>query len=178
MERATTWRSSRAGRWLALWAQRLGWTLLYGLLVCGSAFVLFVLPDFVWPEDVGLIVGWPALDRVLGTSLFVGLPLGLLVVAFLIGVRLRSTWWGFGPPLAFGLAFFVLLLFTMWIPPPGGIEGWSWTIFGLMLAGMIAVIPCSLAGLAGVWWGKRRHGGDSGPERLRSGGDASTERRR
>jgi hypothetical protein len=109
-----------------------------------------------------------------------GLLLGLLVVAFLIGVRFRATWWGFGPPLAFGLALFAVLLYIRWNPPPPGIgfEGWSWAIAAWMIYGLIVVIPCSLAALAGVWWGKRRHAAAPGAETLGSGGNASTEQRR
>jgi hypothetical protein len=173
VERVTTWQPS-------LWAQWLGWTLLYGLLVCGTTLFSFFLPDFVLPENRATkLVGVP-LKEIFGW-LPLGLLLGLLVVAFLIGVRFRSTWWGLGPPLAIGLAFFMILRITMLIPlPPGAsrYEGWSWTIFALMILGMIAMIPCSLAGLAGVWWGNRRHAADPRSERARSKGDASTEQRR
>jgi hypothetical protein len=106
-----------------------------------------------------------------------GLLLDLLAVAFLIGVHLRSAWWGFGLPLGIGLAFFVFVLYITWTPPPPtiGFEGWTWTFVGVMMLGIILVIPCSLAALAGVWWGKRRHDADPGPECVRSGSDTSTE---
>jgi hypothetical protein len=148
MERATTWRSSWWARWLALWARLLGWTLLYNLVLCGVLVVVFACP-------VETVVLW-------------GLLLGLLVVAFLIGVRFRSTLWGLGPPLAIVLAFFGLLQYIRWNPPYyTEVVWWSWTIFNLMIFGLIAMIPFSLAGLAGVWWGDHRHATAPESERLR-----------
>jgi hypothetical protein len=151
-------RAGHTARWaggLGLWAQGLGWILLYTLAVGGALVV-------AWSRWDGAIVGW-------------GLLLGLLVLAFCIGVRVHHPWWVIGPPLAFGLTFCGFLLYTEWTAPPATMdsEGWSWVAMFVMMLGMMVVIPCSLAALAGSWWGQRRHSAELGPARLRASRDAS-----
>ena len=152
MARVTSWRSLLGARWL-------GWTVLYALAMYGAEMlVLFIFPR--WNSSVGL---------------FLGLLLGLLAMAFLIGVRFQSLWWVMGPSVAFGLAFFVLLLFTSWTPPPPetGYEGWSWDIVAILVVGTSAVFPCSFAAFAVVWWGERRAATSVGSSRSNFDGDGS-----
>jgi hypothetical protein len=86
-----------------------------------------------------------------GTVVSFLLPAAL---AFGIGVRFRSRWWALGPLTALSLPFIAGTV-VAWIQDPGN-DAWGWLlVFSVMAAVYGALL--SLAALAGVWWGKRRH---------------------
>jgi hypothetical protein len=149
-----TWRSS-------LWARWLGWTALYALVIFGIFGVIQILGLRSAEIDPGTAV------RVMG--------LALAVLAFTVGARFRSWSWGVGP-LAALVLFAVVRGTLLWTEELGSnsslwflfLSVWLWIVGGVL----------SLFGLAGVWWGRRRHAADPRPERARSEADASTEQRR
>jgi hypothetical protein len=87
----------------ATWAQWLDWTVVFGLVVGGSALAYYVLQA--------------AIPSVL-SALFV---VPTLVAAVLIGVRFPSWWWGLGPP-----ALFLAPATALFLPDPnaGLVLGW------------------------------------------------------
>jgi hypothetical protein len=95
-------------------------------------------------------------------ALFWRLLAGLLALAFLIGVRLRTDWWAIGPLVAYGLPASVYMLDVYYqrslLPTnqhdPQGLT-WDWV--GVLVIAEFVVAPCFLAALAGAWWGTRRH---------------------
>jgi len=107
----------RLTTWRAsFWVRWLGWTVLYGLSFFGAAAVAD--PSQPWPYLVGL------------------------ALALLIGVRFHSWWWVFGPAIALGLPFSVILIAL------------DYAVIIALLVPYAAVL--GLVAAAGVWWGKRR----------------------
>jgi hypothetical protein len=155
MERVTTWRSSEGARWL-------GWTVLYALVVYGVSIVF----AFTQTHEIGFQLpfpfsgGWGSLPSFLVPA----------VVAFVIGVRFRTWWWGLGPLTALALpaALFIIGASNRALDPDS--QGWA-VVFSLFFVVYGALF--SLIGIAGVWWGKRRGASESGSIWSSLGGDAS-----
>jgi hypothetical protein len=134
-----TWRSS-------LWVRWLGWTALYALILYGGAGVVNAL-------------GFDRRLSLSGTSGTIVSLLILAVLAFAIGVRFRSRWWGLGPLEA--LALPLLAGFVAAVVRGLDAVGIVWFLaFAVVLVVYGALL--SLATLAGVWWGERRHEPDAG----------------
>jgi hypothetical protein len=139
MERVTTWRSSRWARWL-------GWTVGYALVLLG-ALVFALLLEYVFYLSHSNYPQW------LTTSAGVLAFLVPTVLAFGIGVRFHSWWWGLGPLVAFGVLAAAMVI-AVWI---GSFD----TGIGMTLVAMAVGLSTfggllSLVGLVGVWWAKRR----------------------
>jgi hypothetical protein len=154
MERVTTWRSSEGARWL-------GWTVLYALIVYGVS-VVFVTQT----HETGFHILFP-FSGGWGSLLY---HLVRAVVAFGIGVRFRSWWWGLGPLTALALP---AALFIIEVANPAldkDSQAWA-VVFSLLFLVYGALF--SLIGIAGVWWGKRREASESGSTWSSLGGDTS-----
>ena len=129
----------RLTTWRAsFWVRWLGWTVLYAAVSYGV---------IIRGDQIGLL------------HLAV-----LALVAFSIGVRLRSGWWALGPLLAF-----VGLLATLWVTdfitntyllpptPPDYGGGLGDVILVISFLFFVALgVLCAIPAWAGVWWGKRR----------------------
>jgi len=143
MERVTTWRSSLRARWL-------GWTVVFGLVLVGSPWLVVTLQL----EDVGIVL--------------MALP---LIPAFLIGVWFQSEWWAWGPPVAFLTLITTVILRTLFGPQVPGQTPlgmmtpreqflflftfpymWVGGIIGLVLVSALLAVSA----YAGVRWGQRR----------------------
>jgi hypothetical protein len=122
----------------SLWVRWLGWTVLYAVVSYGVV---------TRGDQVGLLH-----------------LAALALVAFSIGVRLRSGWWALSP-----LTAFIGLLATLWVkdfmtityllppkPPDhgGGLDDVALVISFLFFVALGLV--CAIPAWAGVWWGKRR----------------------
>lgn len=119
----------------SLWVRWLGWTALFGVAV------------FV----VGSLLGFDVSSPVA----FLAPP----ALAFGIGARFRSWWWGAGP-LALIAAPVAAMTALAWVRDTGS-EAWVWGVAFTVMAVLYGGV-CSLAGLAGVWWGTRRRAAATG----------------
>ena len=156
----------------SLWARWLGWTALYALVLVGAAFFTVRLALYINPSGLN----YPEWLTTLAWVLAVLVP---VVLAFGIGVRFRSWWWGLGPLVLCGVLLAAMFI-DFWIRSNNGSlqsgeeVALVFAAIGLpMIAGVL-----SLVALAGVWWGKRRHAANARPLEVSSGADASTLRMR
>jgi hypothetical protein len=117
----------------ATWARWLGWTVVFGLVVGGSALAYSLVSGLYGAEPPALL-----------TALF---AVPSLVAPVLIGVRFPSLWWGLGPP-----TLFLTLATALFVSTPGRDLVLGWVIIPLVLVSGIY----GLLALLGVWWGKRR----------------------
>jgi hypothetical protein len=118
------------------WARWLGWTVLFGLALAGAAFVFLAIAQ-----------AYPAL--------FWGLLAGLAALSFVIGVRLRTWWWVFGPAVAYGVPAAVYMISAnarYQAMTHKSIEGLTWNWFAIITFAIFVVAPCVLAALAGASW--------------------------
>ena len=154
MARVTSWRSSLLARWL-------GWTVMYGLVVVGGAWLLPRLPP-------------PA-----GGMVFLGLP---VIAAFLIGVRFRSEWWAAGPPVVLVTLVTAEILWELMdklgpqVPaqPPTPQASVPPVITMLVLGSGLVMVSAVLAVAAykGVTWGQRRENEAAVRDAARSEGES------
>jgi hypothetical protein len=132
------WRSS-------LWTRWLGWTAFYALVLVGAGVVTVRLALYINPSDAD----YPVWLTTLAYVLSVLVP---AVLAFGIGVRFRSWWWGLGPLVVFGPLGAVFAI-TAWT---GLVDSRGWGLVAGVGAVTIGGLLAPFA-LAGVWLGKRRH---------------------
>jgi hypothetical protein len=127
----------------APWVQWIGWTLLFALAVWGISIVSVLLAERRQPND---LVPWIEF-------------VGPLLVAFLIGLRIRSWWWVLGPPLAtISIMLTYPLLDFLTKSPTSRRELGSALVLAVILTLLRAGIAMLAAG-AGVLAGKLRFGG-------------------
>lgn len=131
--------------WAAPWAQWLGWTLLFALVVWGVQVAQAFLGER--QESGGL-----------SDLLQIVVLLVPLLAAFLIGARLRTWWWALGPPLAIVLLMGIYPLHSYFTMPAATRRP---AIAGLVVAMatiLLSALAALLAAAAGVWLGKARVG--------------------
>jgi hypothetical protein len=92
-------------------------------------------------------------SQVLPGEVFVGLIAGLIAGAFLIGVRLGTWWWTFGPVVAYGVLA-TLYLNSVYAQYQAmerpRLEGTAWDEVAVLVGAMFVMAPCALGAVAGV----------------------------
>ena len=129
------WRST-------IWARCLGWVLVLAMVSVTSAVLFENLPIDPFP--------WVFLPP--------------LVTDFVIGVRVRESWWVYGP-VAVIVAVSLALIVWMFISAatyegpstmgPGVALGFF--VPGMVLVAIAGSIVHAMLAAAGVWWGQRRN---------------------
>ena len=150
------------------WARCLGWTVGYGLVLVGALVVALLINEVFYPSGLN----YPQWLTTLAGVLAVLVP---MVLAFGIGVRFRSWWWGLGPLVLFGVPAAVMAI-AVWFEAVDSYDalGFLFMAIGLPIFGGLL----SLVALTGVWWGKRRYAARFRPHRVSPGADAATQQMR